>query len=114
MDNIKDCLVGGTPETRAMWHTICDEMKQKKADWIAELREQGFKAAHPNDGWVDREKNIISFCYPQFDDGVEVGSKVMLGWPGERGRLRPIRLVEFIPGAFSPGGWRFEDLKEGG
>lgn len=44
------------------------------------LRRAGIKAAHPDDGWVDRKKNTIHFAYPQFNDGAGIGDKIALGW----------------------------------
>jgi len=57
------------------------KMQKTKQDWISKLKSQGVKAAHPNDGWVDRENNVVRFAYPQFNDGVKVGDTIVLGWP---------------------------------
>ena len=65
----------------ARWAEICLEGDRKEDAWITQLRSDGVKAAHPDDGWVDREKNTIHFAYPQFDDGVKVGDRIALGWP---------------------------------
>lgn len=81
------------PEFRASWDKICDDMDREKREWIADLRVLGFKAAHPNDSWVNREENEVHLCYPQFDDGVQVGDLLMLGWPGRLGSLRPVRIT---------------------
>lgn len=56
----------------------CDAQTKQDA-WISKLRSEGVQAAHPDDGWVDREENTITFCYPQFDDRIEIGSKIALG-----------------------------------
>ena len=87
-------LVSGSLEVVQRWHRICDEAKNKEATWVAQLRKQGIKAAHPNDGWVDREALTIHFAYPQFNDGAGIGDLVMLGWPGEKPeKLRLVRLI---------------------
>jgi len=53
------------------------------AEWIKRLRSQGVKAAHPNDGWINRELKRIDFVYPDFYDGVVIGDRVALGTPSE-------------------------------
>lgn len=76
------------------------------------LRKEGFKAAHPNDGWVDRENNIITLCYPQFNDGVGVGDKMMLGRADDKPeKLRPVLLVEKLQSTpFFDNRFVFEDI----
>ena len=87
-------LVSGKPEFVKLWHEICEEADTKERNWINELRAKGFKAAHPNDGWIDRENNTLYFAYPQFNDGAKVGDLVMLGWPSDKPeKLRPVRLI---------------------
>lgn len=66
------------------WMRIGREMEAEKKAWIADLRAYGVKAAHPNDGWVDREKHEVFLCYPQFNDGVTVGDTIALGSPGRK------------------------------
>lgn len=85
--------------------------RKKLSKWIDELREKGYKAAHPNDGWVDREKKEIHFLYPQFNDGVKIGSKVMLGWD-DNSHLRPIEIIGKRESLLGMIWWKFEDLKE--
>lgn len=55
------------------------EYRDKKAAWVEQLRADGVKAAHPNDGWVDRENRVAQLCYPQFYDGLAVGDWLALG-----------------------------------
>lgn len=105
-DELRNSLVYGPPEVVALWHDICDKQETTKRDWIAKLRAKGVKAAHPDDGWVDRENSTVCFCYPQFDDGPQVGDRIALGWPdGHRvvivtaisvdGRLAPTTRYSF-------------------
>ena len=48
--------------------------------WVASLIEQGYAAAHPDDGWVDRRKNQVGLAYPLFRSGkINVGDKIALG-----------------------------------
>lgn len=56
-----------------------EKIEKQKEDWISKLRKQGFKASHPNDGWVNRIDNKVCLCYPQFNEGLKVGDKMMIG-----------------------------------
>jgi hypothetical protein len=83
---------------------------QEQKNWIENLRKKGYKAAHPNDGWVDRDENIITFMYPQFFDNAKVGDYVMLGWYFDEGKLRSIKLIEEVNrGLSTVKKFRFED-----
>ena len=55
------------------------EREEKTADWVIKLRSLGIKAAHPDDGWHDRENKHFGLCYPYFDEGLQVGDMVALG-----------------------------------
>ena len=79
---LKDCVQGDHPFV-AHAHAIVDKMKAEEEQWIEDLRKQGFKAAHPNDGWVDRERKEVHLQYPQFNDGVKQGDRIMLGWASQ-------------------------------
>lgn len=70
-----------------------DQQAQERA-WVAELRELGVKAAHPDDAWVDRHRDRVRFCYPQFDDGPEAGDLIALGVPWRQHRLVRVTSVE--------------------
>jgi hypothetical protein len=73
-------LCKGNDEAKGRWNQICKEADTEKSLWIEKLRAEGYKASHPNDGWVDRKEKILTFCYPHFDDGCKEGDLVMLGW----------------------------------
>ncbi|MGA0608887.1 hypothetical protein [Caldimonas sp. KR1-144] len=60
---------------------VARQMEREEQEWIASMRAQGAKASHPNDGWVNREERSLILCYPQFDDGADVGDLVALGDP---------------------------------
>ena len=98
------------PELAQRWADICIEGERKEKEWITALRAQGVKAAHPNDGWVDREKNELYFCYPQFNDGAKEGDKVALGWPFDPpGKTKFVRLTGHRRGFFRDMiYWQFE------
>lgn len=51
--------------------------------WIKKLESEGVKAAHPDDGWVDRVKNEVILNYPNFMDIIEIGDRIALGTPYE-------------------------------
>lgn len=92
MADLRSCARGGDPKYVAQWHQVCAQGEEAKRQWVTELRAQGFKAAHPNDGHVDRERFTLVLQYPQFNDGAGPGDLVMLGSPS--GDCRPVRLIE--------------------
>lgn len=108
---MKTCMTG-SPEIVSLWHKICDEQEDKKNNWIKELRGMGFKASHPNDGWVNRESLEVFFAYPQFNDGANIGDSVMLGWPYDEKSLRPIKLIGKRKTMTGGTWWKFEDLNQ--
>lgn len=63
----------------------------KERQLIAKLIQNGIKAMHPDDGWVNRETNEVTFTYPQFNLGVNIGDKIALGWTED-----DIRIVKII------------------
>lgn len=93
------------------WNNTVIEYEENKRQWIANLREQGVKASHPDDGWVDREKNTVFFCYPQFNDYPKVGDTISLGW---HTKYRLVKVVEIIPCYFGTDRVRyaFEPIEE--
>lgn len=72
------------------WNEVAQKQIDDTATWISELRKNGVKAAHPDDGWVDREKNTVRMTYPQFNDGIKVGDVIALGWAD---RFRLVRVT---------------------
>lgn len=91
-----------------IWNQVIDEGKAQEIKWISQLRQAGYKAAHPNDGWVDRKRNTITFCYPQFNDGYKVDDLVMLGWASEPHKNVPIKLTSHRQTIFGAEEWFFE------
>jgi len=88
------------------------EHQRRREDWIAKLRSDGVKMARPDDGWVDRENDVIRgpHCYPDFDDGVVVGDLVALGTPGS---YRLVRITQIRPWALGFTGyyeWAYEHV----
>lgn len=68
------------------------DYRAAEAAWVEHLRRCGLKAAHPDDGWVDREANTLRFSYPQFYDNPQVGDLIALGSHTDRG-WRVVRLT---------------------
>ena len=84
------------------YNQICTEYVNKEKEWIKNLRAAGFKAAHPNDGWVDRKNYTVIFVYPQFDDGAGVGDIIMLGRATDKLEEQlPVKLIDTIDLQFS-------------
>jgi len=79
---------------KMMWNDICDEYEKGKENAIQKLRNEGVKAAHPDDGWVDREKNYVILTYPQFNDGVDVEDVIALGWHSDGFRKVTVTKIE--------------------
>lgn len=86
-------LCTGDPHFVAKWAEGCRKAQTEQDAWIAKLRAEGVSAAHPDDGWVNREENKIHFAYPQFNAGVKTGDIIALGWPGQY-RLVKVTKVE--------------------
>lgn len=92
------------------WNKIGDELEGNKRQWIMNLREQGVKASHPDDGWVDREKNTVFFCYPQFNDYPKIGDTIALGWDW---KYRLVKVVAIVPCHFNTDiRYAFEPIEE--
>lgn len=86
--------VSGHPEFVSVFLGIVENSEASNKAWVESLRKQWFKAAHPNDGWVDRTHNSFQLVYPHFNDGVCVGDKVMLGWHSENPTFhRPVIVI---------------------
>lgn len=68
-----------SPEAVILFETIQAKMRKAIDEWIARLRAHGIKAAHPDDGWVDRKNNIVRFMFPYFNDNLSVGDIFVLG-----------------------------------
>ena len=92
------------------WNKICREQKEEMGKYIAELREKGIKALHPNDGWVNREENYFQLVYPDFNDGVNVGDKVMLSF-GKGNCERLVIVKDIKTNIFDRKYYYFEDIK---
>jgi hypothetical protein len=81
-------VVSGRPDLVANAVAIDQDMNRQEREWVEHLRARGVKAAHPDDGWVDRQKNTVQFAYPHFNDRPSVGDVIALGcgWRSEEAR----------------------------
>jgi hypothetical protein len=116
---MRDDLTGATMSTNdagfaATWARIVAESKASMSAWVAMLREQGIKAAHPDDGWVDRNKNTVHFAYPNFggDHSVKEGSLIALGRPDKWRIVRITGCRDSILGSMR--WWSFEEVPGAG
>lgn len=66
-------------EALATFARLTREYEANQLEWARTLMRQGIKAAHPDDGWVDRKKNTFVLMYPEFRSDISVGSLVALG-----------------------------------
>lgn len=113
--NLADQLMSGlraAPETRAEFQSIALEMQRDLDAWVASLRKAGVKAAHPDDGWVDRQRNTVRFNYPHFFDDPHIGDLVALGNPKYHPKGCAARLVRLTHHETTSwdhkGAWHFE------
>ena len=78
-------LSSDDPKTIVLWEDIVSRQENAKTDWTTRLRAMGVKLAHPDDGWVNRERCTFALSwYPQFDDHPEEGDLIAFGSPPYR------------------------------
>lgn len=105
-------VVSGSIKHVAMMVGIDRDMRAEERVWVEDLRSQGVKAAHPDDGWVDRKDNKVHFCYPQFSNNPQVGDVVALGRPGRHRLVRLTGSEELrIAPWEGPFWWHFEAVR---
>ena len=111
-DGLVRCNNADNFEFINLYNKICEDYEKEKENWIKELKEQGYKAAHPNDGWVNREDNVFQLCYPYFEEQIKIGDKVMLGWHNEHKTNKSVIVVDIIKNSFGTTKYKFkEELK---
>lgn len=99
-------LCVGTHAFAQHFRDACDALQAAHDAWVSTLRGQGVRAAHPDDGWVNREHNTVAFVFPYFNDGLAPGDMVALGTHAGH---RIVRLVELLPSPWltMQDRWRF-------
>lgn len=78
---------------------IVADMGRERDEWIDALRKAGVKAAHPDDGWVDRVSNrvLLLWCGRATQDDLEhairtcAPRQAMVAWDEIRRRARLAR-----------------------
>ena len=66
--------------------------------WYEKMREVGVVIIHPDDGWVDRKRNIVRLCYPKvLKDLPRVGDLVALGCYWKYRLVRITAITEMHP-----------------
>ena len=98
-------LCTGDPEFVQRWNDGCRQSHRDELEWIEKLRSLGVKAAHPDDGWVNRERDSVHFCYPQFNDGVSEGDLIALGWHFDKARIVKVVRVDKMGSLTSRDSW---------
>lgn len=105
--------VSGDRETVQQAIALERDQGAQRAALVAQLRADGVKAAHPDDGWVNRADKTVHLAYPYFNDGLAIGDRLALDhW---RDGVRVVRVVGSEPNRFdsnwpAPWHWKFEDL----
>lgn len=100
--------VSGNAEFVRHFATVFRDFQQRTEDWIARLRAMGVKAAHPDDGWVNRERKSVFLAYPYFDDGVQCGDLIALGLHTD---WRLVKVVSEVNRLFLKKMWFFEETQ---
>lgn len=114
--NSADGLMSSSdPKAVATWNAVGVSMAQEQRAASAHLMAEGVKLEHPDDGWVDRQKNSVRPCYPPFNLSPKVGDLIALGrpWTGYRlvrctGIERRTLLIESVRYSFEDTGRRIE------
>lgn len=99
---------------RRSFRKVADRLRSRMAQdkspekelWINKLRSSGVKAAHPDDGWVNREYDFVSLCYPAFNDGLKAGDLVALG---DQSSYRLVRILSCERTKLGIDRWFFEE-----
>lgn len=99
-----------------LFNEAVSKSRLESIEWLAKLKNDGIVAAHPEDGWVDRNKNQIIFVHAYFMNAViDVGDRVVIGNPKKYRIVRIIEVVDAGPiwNALNPGTkfYNFEEIK---
>ena len=95
----------GSPAATSFCKTFADvvvEDKHKTREWVDMLRKKDVKAAHPDDGWVDRNINEFHLQYPYFGRNrkIYVNDIIALGDYREYRLVRILAIREVYIGGF--------------
>lgn len=105
MENKFNCHGGGTITVNnpSMIGKIADALQkfeEESMNWHNKLMEQGVKAYRCNDGWVDRENNVVTFFFKDRAEGyywgnpdLKVGDKIFIGNEHAGGRFAEVDFI---------------------
>lgn len=110
--NIKDhtnLMVGGSGSDLALWAQTNRDYNlaaEESIQWLVENLKVA--AVHPDDGWVNREENIIEFAYPKYKEDINVGSLIAIG--SHSSGYRIVQATTKIESLFVTEGWHFTKI----
>lgn len=79
--------------------------------WAELLETRGIGLAHPDDGWVDRQRNTVLLAYPSLSRTAPApGVLLALGWPD---RWRVVRITREVPMLLGSSRWAFVEVPRG-
>jgi len=87
--------------------SVTRNQQRDKSSWVESLRAKGVCAAHPDDGWVNREKREVVLQYPDFNDGITLGGVVALG---SKDQWRIVRIDSKRKSPFGITYWKFSEI----
>lgn len=79
---------------------VITEDKRQTREWVEDLRQRGVRAAHPDDGWVNRDTNEVIMTYPYFCGNLKVNDIIVLGDYREYRVVRIIAIREAYIGSY--------------
>lgn len=74
-----DLIPLATGRGASEWAQGCKNLDEREALYFRALRQLGFKAAMPDDGWVNWKTQEIHLAYPWFSSSPKPGDMVALG-----------------------------------
>lgn len=88
-----------TPNHLAASLELEAEDQRRRKEWLDGLRDDGIRAAHPADAWVDWRKREVLLCYPYFEvKPVRVGDRIALG---DERKHRVVTVTKIVPCLFA-------------
>lgn len=92
---------------------VCRRQQEAEQRWISKLILQGVVAIHPDDGWVNRERNEVYFCYPRYMkfEALKAGAMIALGNPEKYRLCRITGRRDGGPVTFGMIYWSFEEVE---
>jgi hypothetical protein len=85
---------GTTPQAREVIARVNAKMASEATGARTVLLGLGVKLAHPDDGWVKRDRNTFCPSYPLFNQRPEVGDLIAFGQPWSGYRLVRVTSVK--------------------